>query len=298
MIKEFNDLVNFAEEFKTNETRNEIYLNIYDSLVILLNKKTYFYDYKTNNMQFINSTKFNHPNGGFVHIPDYNVIYCISGRKTIEVEKICVYQNELKTGDKWQTVGSISEPRAFFSIFVQNNSKIYLMFGYNFEEEKFFDYFHCLDISSNEFLWTKIFLNLEKIPLMSSCGTLSFSSDNVYIFGGMNPNNEKNNCIYRYNAEENTLEQTELTLKASYDYMNLNSNLQPENLPSTNFVESDFQAFDFHTSYLEHAFYFGCFDSRNFFHLINLKSFSHDLFYLDISVINNNQLTDQDGNQK
>ncbi len=253
---------NFARDFNSQTTRKEIVLNISNSMLIKVNQKTYLYDYNSNKMQMFNKTNFNH-----------------------EVEKLRLYQNTLNFKNKWENVGSITEPRSYFSIFVQDNKKIYLMFGYNFKVEKYLDYFHYLDVSQGDQYWDKIYVKGEKIPKLSCCATMSFSSDHVYIFGGIDHPNEKNNCIYRYNAETNLLDQTELTLKSSFDYMDLNPKLKCETLPSLNFIEeTNFQALNFHVMHTEHAFYFGCFDSKNFLHLINLKTFSHDLFYLDISM--------------
>jgi len=294
IIKEFMDYVNFESEYNGRQERNEIFLNIGDAIIILMGKKTFLYDYKTNKMQLFNNTKFEHPNGCLINIPFNDTIYCISGRNTIEVEKIKLYRNSLNIINEWETTCPIQEPRSFFSAFVQNGKKIFLMFGYNFQDEKFIDYFSVLDTVEVEQIWTKVIVKCDKIPLMSCCGTMSFSPNNVYIFGGMNNNTERNNIVYRYNSEDNVLDQSEYILKDALNYLEINPRLPPEHLPSLKFVEeSDFKAFDFHQLHIQHAFYFGCFDSRNFFHLINLKTFSHDLFYLDISSMNNETNTNQ-----
>jgi hypothetical protein len=157
-----------------------------------------------------------------------------------------------------------------------------LLFGYNDEKNKFLDYFNSLD-TSNEIEWKKIILKT-RIPLMSSCANISFSMHQVYIFGGIDNKNQKNNTVYRYNAQDNFFEQTELCLKSNFDFQEQNPNLPQGNLPSLNFVEeSSFRAFNFDPMYIDYAFNFGCFDSKNYFHLINLKSFSHNLFYLNVN---------------
>ena len=284
------DLCNFENEY--NETQNKssdlIFLNIDNSIIAIIKTNTFYYESATNKIQKYFNTKFEHNNGSLVYIPENKYIYCISGRNSIEVEKLKL-NNKITMIHEWETVCSISEPRAFFSIFIQNSHKIYIMFGYNFKTENYIDFFECMDVKIEK-EWLKIHIKADKIPKLSSCGILSFSSNNIYIFGGMDDKDEKNNKILRYSAEDNKLELAELGLKSNNDYLMLNPKLHPDTTPSLNFVEeTNFQAFEFQFSYIENAFNFGCFDSKNFFHLINLKNFNHDLFYLDI---NNMTITD------
>lgn len=172
---------NFRYSYKKLVQKNLIFLNLHHKLYVVLDKEFFVYDIETNKITKINELIELHTLGSLVFVQ--NKIFCLSGRDTSITEYLF---HDRKTRNRvWETYHPLSKPRALFSTFVQNQSIIYILFGYNYNEDNYlYDCVERSDITMNS-RWSNLKICCKNInsPKLVLASTIIETDNSVLILG-------------------------------------------------------------------------------------------------------------------
>jgi hypothetical protein len=144
---------NFRYSYNKLIRKDIISLNLYHKLYIVIDKEFFVYDIETNKITKINELIELHTLGGLVFVQ--NKIFCLSGRETSSTEFFVL---DRKTKNRvWETYHPLSKSRALFSTFIQNQSIIYIIFGYNYIENNYL----CESLERSDILMNSRWSNLK-----------------------------------------------------------------------------------------------------------------------------------------
>ena len=202
-----------------NNFNNYVQINFNDKLFILTgssSQKFFIYDYKSNEMEYVNSLNFSHnwwPSLVLINISNKIKLYCFSGSYTNKCEELILENNienssnNIKTTSLvWKEIKQIKSARGQASSVVINSNICYLFFGYDYKHNSIstIERYNGLD-------WEEInFKNNDKIlSLLYYHSNLLIQSDQILIFGGK-LDLDNNDCVYSYNFLTNKLNKTEI----------------------------------------------------------------------------------------
>jgi len=231
-----------------------------------------------------------HKGGSFIYVRHTNSIYCISGLASVLTEKLKLKKNfEISHEENWESVNRLIYPRSYFSTFVQNDCRIYLMLGFNLWDNEYLYNVDLYDTTSYEG-WQTLQLKGEKIPRLTFSSCIPSSDDEVFIVGGKDENHKPNETIYIYDVRKDKIEISKMKIP------NLN-NSDNDKIKNLFYQENCFVTLRPENDEFEKAIPLALFDSNSYLHLINMKNFdysliSHDIL-LDFQVERNEESNDE-----
>jgi len=277
---DFIDNCKFAKYYNENTNRSDIFLNLKDKLFSAIKTNVFYYSFKRNIINKLSSNlSFDHTGGSFVFLPLSSQIYCISGisTNTCEYIKLPIKEENLQM-EVWTQGPLLSKSRAYFSTFVQNESIIYLIFGYDYIDASNILNLEKLDTNDSSPEWSIFKLNnTEKIPILTFFASLPATEDQILIIGGKDEYNQDNNIIYSICLRNLTIEDTFLRLPVQ-DLENESSN------DIVFYQENYFLPIEFSTKNINQILVMALFDSKDFLHIINLKNFNYAFIHEEDDV--------------
>jgi hypothetical protein len=240
-------------------------------MLISINNIVFEYSYKTNTVIEISRMLKDHKGGNFIYVPSNNSIYCVSGlvTATSEIMKLDKKYNYLSNGE-WKELSSLNKARGYYSVFVKNGSIIYVIFGFDVFSGDFLSTIEKYDTSLNDSKWSLINLESKKSINLIFSGVLPITDNEIYLIGGKDNQNYDNNSIISLNLRRYTIDDTQL--KIPLLEKNSSITVETKNIfyQETGFLPLNCQG---------KSFYFANFDTKNYIHLINLKSFEYTFIH-------------------
>ncbi len=224
-------------------------------------------------MENLNELTDDHRGGSFIYVPYSNTIYCVAGLMSVVTECMKLRKScEITTDLQWKFCNKLSCPRGYYSSFVQNDSVIYLILGFDLWDNEYLSTVDRFDVKSNDG-WKVIKLESEKIPKLSFTACIACSDDEVYIMGGKDENHVENTFLFIYDTKKDTFEDSNMRLP-----------LNPRDEDSKNlfYQENCFLGLVAENDNYSKAYSLALFDSRNYLHLINVKNFDYSYISHDI----------------
>lgn len=307
--RKFRDMCNFTKDnvntYKPNEDGiiNELSISFPKLLILAISLKCYIYDFKLNTMRDFPSLNYDHEGGVLLYIPFDSSIYAISGKTTNTVERIRFSQIEKKALSNWETYYNLNPSRCNFSSFVVNNKIIYILLGYHYEEKKFSTTVRRLDVSHGD--WSFINVNEHKSPKLIFSSTIHFCEGGVFVLGGLKNYQEANGTVYLFSYITGTWTTTDFRVHDTNFF-------SQQNMIDKDFSQSPSMKFSSNTQFTPlkvnpydntNSYFFAQFDSNNYCHLINVRSFDHYILfqneiveYEESSILDNNKNTNTNAN--
>lgn len=276
LLREFEDKCDFGYFYNSQQKREQFSLNLKDKLLIVINKHIFIYDLETNTMNWNGVLEENHKGGSLVYVPYNNLVYCISGIVSSTVETINVLNEPEFDAKKSKT--ALSEPRAYFGTFVQNDSKIYVMLGYNYMKNDFMTTIEKLDTASSDRTWKELFFSKEStVPKLVFISCIPTSNDKIHILGGVDENYFVNRNIYVICLSPNSfeIEITNMALPFEQDDQKIAIARDNNKGFSCLFYQENCFIPLLTPVNDNDSFLFGLFDSKHNLHLTNLNSFNY-----------------------
>ena len=217
-----------------------------------------------------------HKGGNLVYIPYDNLVYCISGILCSTVETINIFNDP--DYDKKSSITQLSQPRAYFGTFIQNESKIYVFLGYNYMKNDFMSTIEKLDTASHDKTWKELFFsNDNKIPKLVFISCIPSSLEKIHILGGVDENYLLNKLVYIVKIDQNGSDINECNTVLPFEDNNQKINLGRDNnkgYTSLFYQENCFIALK--TPSEDNSCYlFGIYDSKHNLHLANMNNFNY-----------------------
>jgi hypothetical protein len=288
-MKRIVDNCGFESKFKSHlEKRDDFSLNFREKLIVAIKKIVYLYNYLTGEITKINELAEDHTGGSFVYVPFTNSVYCISGLSSTWTEVMQLNKNfEITTECLWQPLNQLAFPRAYYSTFVQNDIKIYLMLGYDLWDNDYISSVVRLDTSAPSEGWKEIRLKGDKIPKLCFTACIPCSDDEVYIIGGEDENLMENPVVFCYDIRNNQIEDSNMRLPK------INSKSESSQSLNLFYQENCFIPVKCQGEDSDKNFFLALYDTKNFIHLVNIKNF--DYSYISHEVPSENEgLLNQD----
>lgn len=294
-VRKFNDTCGFEKLYLVQSKREEIFLNFKEKLFIAMKAFVFLYDYKNNTMVKMDRLIEEHKGGSFIYVPFNTSIYCISGLMSVLVERLDINKSLDVTKSKWISVNKLNFPRAYYSSFVQNDCKIYIVLGFNMWDNEFLTTIEKFDTSDPNGKWLMVKLNTKKIPKISFSACVPTSDEELFIMGGKTDANIDNSIIYRFDIKTGMIEDSNMRLPLPEHMDTTHEAHEAKNLF---YQENSFVAVRQEDDDYDGAFLLGLFDSKNYLHLVNIKNFdylfvSHDIFNYEMD----NSLEDESEDQ-
>lgn len=276
LVREFEDKCDFGYFYNSQQKREQFSLNLKDRLLIVINKHIFLYEMDSNTMNWIGELEENHKGGSLVYVPYNNMVYCISGIVSPLVETINALNDSEFDLKKGKT--NLSEPRAYFGTFVQNESKIYVMLGYNYMKNDFMTTIEKLDTASSDKTWKELsFSNEFTVPKLVFISCIPTSNDKIHILGGVDENYLVNRAIYVICLSPNSfeIEITNMALPFEQDDQKIAiSRDNNKGFSCLFYQENCFVPLQTPVDDND-CFLFALFDSNYNLHLTNLNSFNY-----------------------
>jgi hypothetical protein len=271
-MKRIVDNCGFANQFKAHlEKRDDFSLNFREKLIVAIKHSVYLFNYNTGEMTKINELSEDHTGGSFVYVPFSNSVYCISGLSSTWTEVMQLNKNlEITTECTWQPLNQLAFPRGYYCTFVQNDTKIYLMLGYDLWDNEYLNSVMRLDTSAPYEGWKELRLKGDKIPKLCFAACIPCSDDEVYIIGGEDENLMENSIVYCYDIRNNYIDDSNMRLPM------VSSNGDSRESLNLFYQENCFipvkspQGED-----ADKNFFLALYDTKNFMHLVNIKNFDY-----------------------
>jgi hypothetical protein len=228
-------------------------------------------------MEKIKELAEDHKGGSFIYVPNTNSIYCISGLMSVLTEKLKLNKNfDIDPEVNWKPVNKLIYPRSYYSSFVQNDCKIYIILGFDLWDNEYLSSVDRYDTSApGEEGWKNIKLKGDKIPKLSFASCIPCSDDEIYIIGGKDENHIENTFLFLYDVKNDTIEDSNMRMPINNMEDDSKNLFYQENCFVTLRPEND----DF-----EKAFLLALFDSKNYLHLVNIKNFDYSYVSHDIPM--------------
>ena len=218
----------------------------------------------------------NHKGGSLVFVPYDNLIYCIAGINTSIVETINIYNNPEYHKKINKTF--LSEPRAYFGTFVQNDSVIYVILGYNYMKNDFMSVIERLDTKGKDKTWKELyFTNDFRIPKLVFISCIPSSANKLHVLGGVDENYYINRIIYIVhigNDNNFEIEESNMGLPFEEDSQKIVT-IKDNNKGFTCLFYQENTFVPLRTPDVREELLFGLFDSKHNLHLANLSNFNY-----------------------
>lgn len=293
--KRFDDLCHFrkdqSEKFG-NSKRVDVTLCINRSLIIIMKSYGYIYKYSSNEMKLFPNPKEDHEGGCLIYCSNDSYVYLISGVSSARVERIGFSFINNSFESFWSFTHDLNETRGHFSCFLVNSKLIYVILGYDYLNQSFCETIKRLDTSKSNESWVILPSNTKNCPKLCNAGIMLCSIDHVLIIGGLQANLDQNFSVYSleyFSGEWGLTEfcvQNFLKNSVEDDKEAESSDLSEDEqdyLSKSNpmmFIGSTFfTALKFDKNFPSSFFYYAQFDSLNYCHIINGKTFEHLIVY-------------------
>lgn len=232
-------------------------------------------------MNFNTFLEEDHKGGSLVYVPYDNLIYCISGINTNAVETINIFDEE--ENDTKKSQNALTEPRAYFTTYVQNDSKIFVLLGYNYLKNDFMTTIEKLDTASYDKSWKELyFYNERSVPKLVFTSCIPSSNDKIHILGGVDENYTLNKMIYVCCLSPSLFEIESSNMALPFDDDTKGVTLARDSRNGFQFIFYQENCFIPLSTPVEDndAFLFGLFDSKHNLHLTNLSNFNYSIMAL------------------
>ena len=290
-VHKISDTCNFGKLYNSQLKRDEFFLNYRDQLLIAMKTATFLYDSKKNLMTRLQDLSEDHKGGSFVFVPYSNSVYCISGIMSILTEKLRLNkQNEFEEDAPWKFVCKLSTPRGYYCSFVQNDSKIYIMLGFDLWNNDFLTTVDKLDVTKQKEEWMSIKIKCEKLPKLTFAACVPSSDDEVFLIGGRDDFNNDNSYIYLFDLKKESFEDSNMRLPLP-TFQNNETDDTPE-ARNLFYQENCFIALRPENNDFESCFPCGLYDSKNYLHLVNIKNF--DYSYVSQELVVEEEIEEED----
>jgi hypothetical protein len=265
-LREMIDTCNFAEIYLNQSKIDEFFLNFREKLLIVLSNLVFEYDSRTNMISEVPGLNEDHKGGNLIYVPSKNSIYCISGLSTSLTEVLVLdkkFHYPLVIG--WSEVNKLHKARGYYSVYLQNESIVYAVLGFNLFSGQYLPNIEKFDTSKDKQEWTLINLSSQKLFFLSFAAVMPITDHEIYLIGGKDHLNNDNLTILCINLKRFNIEDTQMRL-----VMNMTGTSQSET-KTLFYQESCFLPL---TS-PNHDLMLANFDTKNYLHLINLKTFDY-----------------------
>jgi hypothetical protein len=281
-VKRITDVCGFENTYCSQSKRDEFFLNFKDRLYISMKTSVFCYDYKTNIMSQLGRLNEDHKGGSFIYVPYMHSIYCVSGLMSIMTERLKLGKTvEQIAQNKWEVVNKLVFPRGYYSSFVQNDCKIYIMLGFNLWDNEFLTTVDKLDTSDPNPEWKTLKIEGKSPPKLTFSTCVPIADEEVYILGGKDENNNDCGLVYSYDIRQGTIEDSNMRLPLPNHIENSQEAHESRNLF---YQENSFIALRQQESDYENSFLMGLFDSKNYLHLVNIRNFDYSFVVQNIQV--------------
>jgi hypothetical protein len=293
-MKNIFDNCGFGDKFKSHlEKRDDFSLNFREKLIVAIKQSVYLFNYTTGEITKINQLAEDHTGGSFVYVPFTNSIYCISGLSSTWTEVMQLNKNfEITPECTWEPLNQLTFPRGYYSTFVQNDIKIYLILGYDLWDNEYLSSVMRLDTSAPSEGWKEIRLKGEKIPRLCFAACIPCSDDEVYIIGGEDENLMENLIVYCYDIRNNTIEDSNMRLPK------MNSKSESKESLNLFYQENSFIPVKSQGENSDKNFFLALYDTKNFMHLVNIKNFDYSYISHELPSENESLIKDDSDDEE
>ena len=279
---------NFEENFSNyNEKNRSMYDVRYTNGNIFLYNEGYlyivtgkdfniFYKYDPYKKEIIKlcKLKYNHSNGNLIYYDQR--IFCLSGDFNKKVECYIESKNE------WIDIPELLTERSNFSTCIINEQYLFVLFGYNNINKQYLNSIEFIDLLYENAKWKYLYYDNNKNISLFFIGALALNYDDkkIIIFGGYDGKNKKgNSCFYQINLKRNFDDEENYDIRddklSHIDYINHGLEINKSN--KCYFLDKGYNKYYESNSNLFYTF----FDSEFHAHLININTFSHEIYKIE-----------------
>ncbi len=180
---------------------------------------------------------------------------------------------------EWKVTTKLKSPRSYYSVCVIDSFIIYLLLGFDLLKGEFLTTFERYDTSRQEESWVNYKILSEKPIKLTFSGVIVTSDEECYILGGKDEHNNDNTSIYVLDLMERTVEDSEMRLP-------IPPGIEAFNIENKNlfYQETCFLPLltNSKTSNINNMFFLCCFDSKNFLHRVNIKTFDYSFIHQEL----------------
>ena len=165
---------------------------------------------------------------------------------------------------------------------------IYLLFGFDLYKGEFLSTIETYDTSNPNSQWTDKKIKYDKPIKLLFSGVISTSTGDIFILGGKDEHNIDSSSIYVYKTNKSIIEDTKMKLPFP-------SGLEILFLDNKNLFYQESCFLPLHSSGVSsNDLLFCCFDTKNFVHKVNIKTFDYTYIQEKVDLII--ELDDEESN--
>ena len=287
-FQNFKDDVKFKPEFLNNlKTTNKNNINISDIKCndgnIFLYNEGYLYAVVGNNYDMfykldsynkeifkLSKLKYNHSNGYLIFYDQR--IFCMSGDYNKKVECYIEQKNQ------WIDIPEMLTERSNFSCCIIKEQYLFALFGYNNISKQYLNSIEYIDLLCENSKWRYLYYenNNNLSMFLKGAFGINYNDKAILIFGGYNGQTRKGNNFYyqinlKKNFDEENYEVNDENL-SNITKLNLEAKINDNN--KYYFSSNGFNKFYDENNNILLTF----FDDEFHSHIINLNSFSHEIY--------------------
>lgn len=261
--------------------------NFNKGLFLLMENKVFYY--KNQEMNLVNNSLYSHSNGSFVYCKYDSRLYLLGGKESLSTERISYSIEQERLEGEWEECCRMSEYRMKFCCFCINDKVIYVILGNNPSKEPEFysnsnsvldtvTYYNSvliLDVSLLNDGWKHLKINNNHINLelnLKNSACLTFTYDQILIFGGTDEKDETNHNIYSFKLKTGKLENYFLTQPTATNTSTFNIKLEFSNVFHSNscFVPIQIGYSEVKSKKKSNLIIYSLFDSSDTCHLVDV----------------------------
>ena len=283
-LQKFVDNVNFKENYKKSLKTNKENSDINNNGNIFLYNEGYLYvvtgdnydkfykiDCSKKEVYKLNNLKNNHSNGCLIFYDQR--IFCLNGDFNKKVE--CY----IETKNEWIDIPEMLTERSNFSCCIIQEQYLFSIFGYNNVSKQYLNSIEFIDLLCENAKWKYLYyenINNLSLYLVGALG-ISCNDKIITIFGGYDGKSQKgNNFFYQINLKKNFDEE-------NYEINDDNlSNIIKikQGMEFNNENKYYFFGYNYNKFYDEKNInlFLSSFDNEFHSHIINLNTFSHEIY--------------------
>jgi len=287
-FQNFKDNVKFKTDFLNNlKTTNKNNINISDIKCndgnIFLYNEGYLYAVVGNNYDMfykldsynkeiykLSKLKYNHSNGYLIFYDQR--IFCMSGDYNKKVECYIEQKNQ------WIDIPEMLTERSNFSCCIIKEQYLFALFGYNNISKQYLNSIEYIDLLCENSKWRYLYYennNNLSLLLIGAFG-INYDDKSIIIFGGYNGQTRKgNNSYFQINLKKNFDEEHyEVSDENLSNITKINHETEINDSNKFYFSSNGFNKFYDENNNILLTF----FDDEFHSHIINLNSFSHEIY--------------------
>ena len=285
-FQKFMDKNNFEENYKNNIYKNYNNMNKSENSNIFLFNDGYLYVITGQNFDIfykldpykkeiikLCTLNYNHSNGNLVYYDQR--IFCLSGDFNKKVECYIESKNE------WIVIPEMLTERSNFTTCIIKEQYLFSLFGYNNINKQYLNSIEFIDLLCENAEWKYLYYENENgsnnsLYLTGALG-MNFDDKRIIIFGGYDGKNKKENySFYQINLKKNFEENYEICEDKLSNIVKIGNSSDPK----TNDINKLYYFEYGYNKYYEenNNFIYNAFDIGFNSHLININTFSHEIF--------------------